>query len=183
MINAVLVVFAGIYSLIDLGKIVTLSVSYFMLAFYLTCFGCLLCCFEMRVGTFEVLVREHFGFMFSNLGRTLFLFFLASFCFGIVSQQAALGYIVGVYTILNALFNLFISYKFGLFYVDPTSNYNTAEGSATQYIRENPELARSAVNASLGVARENPNLARSVLQSASHAGGAGDNDVNPFSAV
>jgi len=184
MINASLVIFAGIYSLLDISKILTLSIPYFMLGFYLSCFGCMLCCFELRVGAMEQFVREHFGFMFTNLGRTFFLFFLASFCFGLVSQQQALGIIIGVYTILNACFNMYVSYKFGLFYADPTQQYSTAEGSAVNYIKENPHLAKNAVNASIGMAQQNPGVARSVFQGTtgrpSNTTSASD---NPFSAV
>ncbi len=186
MINSALVVFAGIYSLLDISKILTLSIPYFMLGFYLACFGCLLCCFELRVGAMEQMVREHFGFMFTNLGRTFFLFFLASFCFGLVSQQQTLGIIIGVLTILNAFFNLFISYKFGLFFADPTRQYTTAEGNAAAYIKENPQLARNAVNASIGIAQQNQTQggASSMFSSfTSRQGSTAAANDNPFGAV
>lgn len=45
------------------------------------------------------------GFLFRPTGRTIFILFVASVCFGVVGNQAWVGITVGVITFLNALFN------------------------------------------------------------------------------
>jgi len=57
MLNAVLLTFAGIYSLLNISSLLTLSLSFYFLAAYLACFGVLLCCFECRFGWVENRVR------------------------------------------------------------------------------------------------------------------------------
>jgi hypothetical protein len=165
MLNALLLMFAGISSLTSLGNWVTLALSFIFLSFYLTCFGCLLCCFELRVGWIETRVRDSFGFLYSYSGRAVFLLFLAGFGFGLISQSASLGYAVGILTAINALFNMIIIYRHGKLFEDPSAEYGgTAESNAAAYLQQNPQLARQALSAGMTVARDNPELARQGMQ-------------------
>jgi len=157
MLNALLLMIAGISSLTNLGNWVTLALSFIFLSFYLTCFGCLLCCFELRVGWIERRARDSFGFLYSYPGRTIFLLFVAGLGFGLISDNAALGYSVGILTALNALFNMVIIYRHGKLFADPSAEYGgTAESNAAAYLQANPDLARSAIGAGVNLARDNP---------------------------
>lgn len=165
MANAVLLVFAGVWSFLDITNILSLSISFYFLAAYLICFGTLLCCFECRIGYFENRVRDSFGFLYSYAGRAVFLLFLSTFCFGLISKQESLGIAVGVITAINALFNFVVIYRHGKLFADPSQEYQgTAEGNAAAFMQNNPQLARSAVSAGMNAAANNPDLARQGMQ-------------------
>ncbi len=91
MLNAGLIIFAGVYSFVNIGNFVPSHLSLFFVSAYLCCFGCLLCCFEIRIKSVEAYTRENFGFMYTYVGRTIFLIFLATICFGIQSGKEATG--------------------------------------------------------------------------------------------
>ena len=161
MANAVLLVFAGVMSFLDITKLLTLSISFYFLAAYLICFGTLLCCFECRIGYFENRTRDAFGFLYSYAGRTVFLLFLSSFCFGLISSQETIGLAVGIVTAVNALFNCVIMLRHGKLFSDPSQEYQgTMENNAATFMASNPQLARQAVSAGVSVAQNNPELAR-----------------------
>lgn len=157
LVNAALVIFAGIYTLIDIGSLVTLRLATVAISCYLACFGCVLCCFEMRIGMIEKRVRARFGFMFSYGGRTLFLFFIASFLF---ARDTTTTFIIGGVTLANAFANLYVTVKHGEYWADPTGKYTTAEAATAQYVQNNPELAQQAIGGAVNYARENPQLAQ-----------------------
>jgi hypothetical protein len=162
--NAILLVFAGVWSLLDVTNLLALSISFYFLAAYLVCFGTLLCCFECRLCYFEARVRDSFGFLYTYAGRCAFLLFMSTFCFGLISKNETLGIVVGVVTALNALFNMVIIFRHGKLFEDPTMEYSgTAEGNAAQFLQQNPNYMRSAVSAGVSVAQSNPELARQGL--------------------
>jgi hypothetical protein len=164
MVNAVLLVFAGVWSLLDVTNLLALSISFYFLAAYLVCFGTLLCCFECRLGYFEARVRDSFGFLYTYAGRCAFLLFMSTFCFGLISKNETLGIVVGIFTALNALFNMVIIFRHGKLFEDPTMEYSgTAERNATQFLQQNPNYVRSAMSAGVSVAQNNPELARQGL--------------------
>jgi hypothetical protein len=51
------------------------------------CFAFLLFFFETRFACTETLIRRNFGFMFTYMGRTIFLIFLSAVCFGMLSSD------------------------------------------------------------------------------------------------
>jgi len=161
LVNAVLVVFAGIYTLIDIGGLVTLRWATIAISCYLFLFGCMLCCFELRISAIDNRVRQRFGFMYSYMGRTLFLFFIASFLF---ARNTTTTYAIGGITLANALMNCYVTIKHGEYSADPTAKYSTAEQTSAQYIRDNPELAQQAIGASVGYAQNNPDLVKASAQ-------------------
>ena len=163
-LNALLLFLTGLFSLLNVTNILTLSIVFYFMAFYIMLFGLLLCCFEMRFSWAERRIRDSFGFLYTYLGRTIFLLFLASFCFGIMSSQPSLGLATGIITSINALFNLVIMYRHGKAFADPSNEYGTADDSAAQYMRNNPQLARNAMSAGASLARDNPELARQGMQ-------------------
>jgi hypothetical protein len=163
-VNATALFLTGLFSLINITNILTLSISFYFMSFYIMIFGLLLCCFEMRWSWAERRVRDSFGFLYTYMGRTVFLLFLASFCFGLMSTQQALGMAIGILTAINALFNLVIMYRHGKMFEDPSNEYGTADQAATTYLRNNPDLAQRGIAAGVNLARDNPELARQGMQ-------------------
>eukprot|EP00924_Labyrinthula_sp_SR-Ha-C_P015165 maker-scaffold_9-snap-gene-10.8-mRNA-1 protein AED:0.00 eAED:0.00 QI:112/1/1/1/1/1/3/691/224 len=158
-INAILVIFAGIYTALDIGSLLTLNFSFIAISCYIVFFGCLLCCFECRLSRVEDSVREYFGFMYSYVGRAIFLLFIAFFCFGL-KERNSVGIIIGIVTLLNAMLNFFVMYYHGQTFSDPTSNYQTGEDLGQQYVESNPELAKRAIDQGVNFAIQNPNVVR-----------------------
>lgn len=162
IINAIFVVVVGIVSLLNLTNVV--HISYYAVSVYLIGMGLLLCCFEMRIGFIEARVRKNFGFMYTFVGRTLFLAFVASLCFGLSND--GLNITCGVVTAVNALYNGFIVWRHerGHLLDDPTHGYQTSESLAAQYVRDNPDLANRAVSGGAAFARDNPQVAQAGMQ-------------------
>ncbi len=152
-INAALIIFVGIFSLFNIGDILTLKITAISVSIYLICFGCVLGCYETRLKMFEAGVRKRFGFMYTSVGRALFLIFVASLCF---SRSTIVSYIIGGITVINALLNFFVMLKFGSYLDDPTQKYTTAESNASQYIQSNPQIASAAFNTAATYAVNNP---------------------------
>lgn len=169
--NAALVIFAGIYSLVTLGDIITFQIAALSVSLYLTCFGLLLCCFELRLTSVEKTVRRRFGFMFSFMGRTLFLFFVGTLCF---ARNTTTTIVIGVVTILNGLMNAWVMYKYDEAFKDPTGRYaadnnaftQQAIGAGAAYAASNPQLMQQGVQAGASYARNNPDQAARLAQQA-----------------
>ena len=51
-------------------------------------FAVLLFVFETRAACTEDLIRRNFGFMFTYMGRTIFLIFLSAVCFGMLDSSS-----------------------------------------------------------------------------------------------
>ena len=81
----------------------------------------------------EETIRRNFGFLYSYSGRTLFILFIASLCLGTTSDNGGiteLGWITGILTFINAMFNCFVVYSHPAFKSgaisrdgDPTAGY------------------------------------------------------------
>ena len=121
------------------------------------------------------------------LGRTIFLVFIGTRCFGIISNNASsrtLAYSAGIFTEVNAVFNCMVIAKHSemLLKADPSAQYTTAGAEAKAAAARNPDLMRKAVGAGVNYAKENPQMvmnAASVYQDSQRQGGGGGND-NPF---
>ena len=57
------------------------------LAIYMGLFAVLLFVFETRFACTEDIIRRNFGFMFTYMGRTIFLIFLSAVCFGMLDPS------------------------------------------------------------------------------------------------
>lgn len=79
----------------------------FTLSFYIVLFSLLLLFFELRTKKIEPFFRKNFGFIFSASGRASFIFFCGVLCFFLVVWKGY-GIIVGVATIVNAVFNFYV---------------------------------------------------------------------------
>ena len=64
-------------------------------AAYIVFFGLLILCLECNISNLAPKFRRNFGFMFSFIGRTVFLLFCATMCFALAVW---LGYLIGAIT-------------------------------------------------------------------------------------
>lgn len=160
--NALALFLTGLFSLLTVTNIFT--VTFYFMCFYVMFFGLILCCFEMRFKWAEKRVKESFGFLFTFMGRTIFILFLASFCFGLMGSNYSLGLAMGIVTSINALFNMVVMYRHGKFYQNPSEEYGTAEDTTAMFMRQNPQLAAQAMQTGMNAARDNPQMARQGMQ-------------------
>jgi COPI associated protein len=86
--NAVLLAAACVFIFMKASNAgVNLSVTQVFLSVYIGVFALLLGAFEMRVKWTEGSIRRNFGFMFTYMGRALFLIFLSAVCFGMLNSD------------------------------------------------------------------------------------------------
>ncbi len=106
-LNLALCVLMGIVAILEL--LTTPSASAGILSVYLLMFSCLLCCFEVHLKMVSVKIAKNFGFLFSPIGRIIFLIFIGVICF---SFKSIIGYIGGGCMCVNALFNGYVLYRY-----------------------------------------------------------------------
>lgn len=116
VINGVALMIAGVVVLAGLGTCTAgCGPATAILSFYTFLFGLMLFLFEARVGvSYETFFRKYFGFMFGYWGRFLFVLFLASMCISIINTNFDFWWVqvlVGLITLINALFNCFVIRK------------------------------------------------------------------------
>lgn len=136
-------------------------------------------------------LRRNFGFMFSFVGRALFIIFCATMTF---AMNNWLGYVVGSLTFLNGFFNGYVicvhpSFKTGALSAaaDPYGGYTGGEAEMLGYLKANPALAQKAGAAAVKVAAANPDQAFRVMAAAQQGGnaagtgaGGAEGDDNPW---
>ena len=89
--------------------IFTANLAQAFIAGYLLVFGLMLLIFEMRLTQYEDILRNDYGFMFTLIGRGLFLVFVGLLNLGV--RHFAVGQYVGIFTVANALFNMYVLAK------------------------------------------------------------------------
>ena len=169
--------------LITLGIVVffvgvtSISFTSITVSCYVIFFGLLMSCLECNISNLAPRLQRNFGFMFSFLGRTLFIVFCGSMAFAMGNW---LGYVVGALTVLNGLFNGYVicvhpAFKSGELSArgDPYGGYTGGEKEMLTYLQSKPELAAQAQGAALSFAQKNPETAMSILQAASKPPAAG----------
>mmetsp|Transcript_52454 Transcript_52454/g.67270 ORF Transcript_52454/g.67270 Transcript_52454/m.67270 type:complete len:207 (-) Transcript_52454:117-737(-) len=85
------------------------SISTAILALYAMSFGCMLCCFELRLKMFVSAIAKNFGFMYKPKGRIAFLM-LCSFL--MLSLGSIMSYIVGAYIFALVPANVYMLLKY-----------------------------------------------------------------------
>jgi hypothetical protein len=80
-----------------------------ILSLYAMSFGCMLCCFELRLKSFAESIAKNFGFMYKPHGRITFLL-LCSFL--MLSLGSIMSYIVGAYVLALVPANVYILMKY-----------------------------------------------------------------------
>ena len=105
--NVVGVILMILVSLLEF--LLSASLSTAILSLYGTAFGCLLCCFELRIRAVASWMVTNFGFMYKSKGRIYFLFVCGMLMW---STGSILGWIVGAYLISLAPANAYILLKY-----------------------------------------------------------------------
>jgi hypothetical protein len=80
-------------------------ISIFVLAFYATVGGILICCLETQLKFLRVMIAVNFGFLFSSFFRFLYYMLLAAICW---SYKSLLGKIVAIAIIATAFLNTYV---------------------------------------------------------------------------
>ena len=80
-----------------------------ILALYAMCFGCFLCCVELRIKVVAGWIAKNFGFLYKSWGRITFLLLCGMLMW---SMESILGWIVGAYLISLAPANVYILLKY-----------------------------------------------------------------------
>jgi hypothetical protein len=99
---ASLMIIAGMLSL------TSSSLSNVFIALYIICFGSLICCFELAFVGVSKWIAQNFGFMYTKLGRVLFMLFIAFLCYGL----GLFGIIVMCLLIVGIGVNFYVMYRF-----------------------------------------------------------------------
>lgn len=174
IVGAILQLFTGV---------VGLDFQVLLLSIYITFFGLMLMCAECHLGFLDKGIRKFFGFLYSFLGRTCFILFAASINF---AMDSWVGYVVGIGTLFNALFNFYVikfhpGFKAAGYGAagDPYSTYTGGDEAMKVYLKNHPELTRKAMSAGISVAQQNPAVAQQVVAAA--AGAAVSNAKRPSS--
>lgn len=174
-----------VYPFTFLSSAATFDITSTFFAAYCVMFALLLICFECNIATFQTKLRRNFGFLFSFAGRTAFLLFTATIS---MASGSMMGWLLGVLTVFNAVFNAAVLGTHPAFKKDgqlnwtsdPTIGYTTAGQQGKMFIAANPAMAASAINAGMGVAASNPQAASQVASSWGAAGGENTANENPF---
>ena len=80
-----------------------------ILALYAMSFGCMLCCFELRIKRVSEAIAKNFGFMYNPKGRVVFLLLCGFLMF---SLGTIMGWIVGAYLCALVPANVYILLKY-----------------------------------------------------------------------
>lgn len=151
------------------------DVSSLVLGAYISCFGCLMCCFEAHLKQVSILLADNFGFLYNAKGRCLFLLLVGTLCFSL----NIIGKITGALTCCVAAFNLYVLVKHPNWEKEthsadlkgegPESLTALASGYAVDYARNNPDQVQSMATAGVNWAKENPDLALQGAQAMANA--------------
>jgi hypothetical protein len=99
-ICASLMIIAGLFTLSSA------SLSEVFIALYVIFFGSLICCYEIAFAGMSKTIAQNFGFMYTKLGRALFLLFIAFLCYGL----GLFGIIVMCLLVVGMGVNIYVMY-------------------------------------------------------------------------
>ncbi|KAK8791192.1 hypothetical protein WA171_002141 [Blastocystis sp. BT1] len=109
-------------------------------------FAGILCLYEMQMKKLGQKLRRLYGFLYTYIGRSLYLVFLGTILFTI---DAWYNIVLGIIIILDAAYNVLIlfchpAFKNGQRKItdDPTQNYTAGESEITNIMKNNPALAQ-----------------------------------------
>eukprot|EP01033_Poteriospumella_lacustris_P017140 gene17138-12262_t len=155
LINLVLSILMILTSL--LAMLTTQSATTGVLACYVIVFSCLLCCFETHLKQVSKFIALNFGFMYSAKSRSFFMLFVGTILFSF----SLFGKVIGLCMIGNALFNVFILFRYPQY---EDAQRNNAEAEIKDFLAANPAFSQrifdSGVQAGTELFRSNPDLAR-----------------------
>ena len=150
MINALLVLL--VFPLGFITEALTLQISTAFFTGYSIIFALIIFIFECNCGSWQVRIRTNFGFLYSFVGRTAFLLFVASIC---LCAQTASGYFMFAITFLNATVNCVVLATHPAFkkggqlspFDDPTKVGDSLKDVGADIAAQNPSLVAKALKA------------------------------------
>ena len=78
------------------------------IAVYVFFFACLICCFEAAFRGVTRAIAQNFGFLYSRVGRIIFLIFVSMMCM----KLGVLGYAACAFTLLSASIYIYMIFRF-----------------------------------------------------------------------
>ena len=156
-----LIIGAIIAFLIPTGTLLP-SAATVTLASYVILLGILMMCAECNLMMLQRRLRNNFGFMFTYIGRALYIFFTATVAVALGNQSNYLMWSIGGITVLNSIFNAVIIFWHPSFIsgeikrdADPSQISSTAEEAMKSYILANPQVATQVIAGGIAVATTN----------------------------
>ncbi|KAK8803794.1 hypothetical protein WA158_001488 [Blastocystis sp. Blastoise] len=138
--------------------VIAFQIPQAILCAYAVIFGFFLFLFELQFKKLNLKLRNSYGFLFTYLGRSIFIFFTSTI---ILSLQSLFGYIIGGCVFLVALYNILILFIHPAFkggnmkiFDDPTVGYTSGENEMAELLKKNPQLAQKALSATMKVASQ-----------------------------
>ena len=101
------IICASLMILVAILNITTISLSVLFIAFYVFFFGVIICCYELALSGISRWIAENFGFMYTKIGRFLFILFVSFLCYDL----GLFGIIVMCLLILSICGNFYVLYK------------------------------------------------------------------------
>jgi len=138
IINFVLSICMLLASLLSI--LTTNSATTGVLAAYVSVFACLLCCFETHLKQVSKIIAVNFGFLYSAKSRAVFMVFIGTLMFSF----SLFGMIIGACMMANAVFNLYIIFKYPLY--DEVQRKD-AQAEIGEYLQANPAFANQVLSA------------------------------------
>mmetsp|Transcript_91685 Transcript_91685/g.262083 ORF Transcript_91685/g.262083 Transcript_91685/m.262083 type:complete len:226 (-) Transcript_91685:155-832(-) len=146
-----------------LSSLGSADLSTLVLGCYVSCFGCLLCCFETHLKQVSILIADNCGFLYNAKGRCVFLILIATLCFSL----NVIGKVTGGLTVAVACLNLYVICKFPEYEVETKQADLNGAGPdarvlagqyAVDYAKQNPDQVRQVATATANYAAENPDV-------------------------
>jgi hypothetical protein len=132
-----------------LSILTTQSATTGVLACYVVVFACLLCCFETHLKQVSKMIALNFGFMYSAKSRAVFMMFIGTIMFSF----SLFGKILGLAMIVNALFNIFILFRYPDF---DNIQRDNATAEIKDFLRSNPAFTQSVYQGGANLVQSNP---------------------------
>lgn len=87
------------------------SVSTNFLAIYVFFFSCLICCYELAFKQVAYHIVQNFGFMYTAVGRSIFLTFVAILCF----QLSTMGMVMFALLVVMGAVQVYVNFRYPQF--------------------------------------------------------------------
>lgn len=98
---------AALMILVALLNLTASSLGDLFIAIYVFFFGIVICCYEIAFAGISRWIAQNFGFMYTKIGRILFILFVAFLCFDL----GLFGILVMCLLIIAICGNLYVLYK------------------------------------------------------------------------
>jgi COPI associated protein len=144
-LNGIALVVLAIVSLLIPSLSLIASYSTIVLSAYVIFLGLMMCTVEIHLGFLQRRIKKNFGFLFTWIGRGIFILFCSSLCFSLnFFAMQLLGALTAANGLLNILILIFRRKDFHLT-DDPFEDAKSGEELTIAYLKANPQLISKAV--------------------------------------